>query len=59
MQRQNIQNGQNIQANQNSSTTVTINDKGVQIKKEGTEGPQGNKPKGLKMDKNGVIIKNN
>ncbi len=54
MERQNMT-GQNS----SRSTTVTINEKGVQIKKEGTEGPQGNKPKGLKMDKNGVIIKNN
>lgn len=50
---------QNIHTGQNSSTTVTINDKGVQIKKEATEGPQGTKSKGLKMDKDGVIIKNN
>jgi len=59
MQRQNIQNGKNIQTGQNSSTTVTINEKGVQIKKEATERPQSTKSKGLKMDKDGVIIKNN
>lgn len=48
----------NIGANDSTSTTVTINEKGVQIK-EGANAQQNKKVKGLKIDKDGVIIKTN
>ncbi|RKS25528.1 phage shock protein PspC (stress-responsive transcriptional regulator) [Flavobacterium endophyticum] len=48
----------NIEANDSTSTTVTINEKGVQIK-EGANAQQNKKVKGLKIDKDGVIIKTN
>lgn len=41
-----------------TSTTVTINEKGVQIK-EGTKAQENKKVKGLELNKDGVIIKTN